>query len=101
MNPDERDAGHLELIIGKVLRLGTATSSTCFAAGLSLMILGRGDGLARVLLPAGLIILLATPATRVIVSVVEYVRERDWLFVALTLTVLLALAASVVAAFWG
>lgn len=101
MNPDERDAGHLELIIGKVLRLGTATSSTCFAAGLSLMILGRGDGLARVLLPAGLIILLATPATRVIVSVVEYARERDWLFVALTLTVLLALAASVVAAFWG
>ena len=101
MNPDERDAGHLELIIGKVLRLGTATSSTCFAAGLSLMILGRGDGLARVLLPAGLIILLATPTTRVIVSVVEYVRERDWVFVALTLTVLLALAASLVAAFWG
>jgi len=101
VNPEERDAGHLELIIGRVLRLGTATSSTCFAAGLSLMILGRGGGLARVLLPAGLIILLATPATRVIVSVVEYVRERDWLFVALTLTVLLALAASVVAAFWG
>ena len=100
MNPDERDAGHLELIIGRVLRLGTATSSMCFAAGLSLMILGRGGALARVLLPAGLIILLATPATRVIVSVVEYVRERDWLFVALTLTVLLALAASVVAASW-
>jgi len=101
VNPDERDAGHLELIIGRVLRLGTATSSTCFAAGLSLMILGHGGALARVLLPAGLIILLATPAARVIVSVVEYVRERDWLFVALTLTVLLALAASVVAAFWG
>lgn len=99
MNPDERDAGHLELIIGRVLRLGTATSSTCFAAGLSLMILGRSGGLARVLLSAGLIILLATPATRVVVSVAEYARERDWLFVALTLLVLLALAASVWAAF--
>ena len=100
MNPGERDAGNLELIIGRVLRLGTAASSACFAAGLSLIILGRGGSLARVLLPAGLIILLATPAARVAVSVVEYVRERDWLFVALTLTVLLALAASVVAAFW-
>jgi len=99
VNPGERDAEHLELIIGRVLRLGTATSSTCFAAGLSLMILGGGGALARVLLPAGLIILLATPAARVIVSVVEYVRERDWLFVALTLTVLLALAASVWTAF--
>ena len=99
MNPGERDAEHLELIIGRVLRLGTATSSTCFAAGLSLMILVRGGALARVLLPVGLVILLATPAARVIVSVVGYVRERDWLFVALTLTVLLALAASVGAAF--
>jgi uncharacterized membrane protein len=45
------------------------------------------------------VILLATPAARVIVSVVEYVRERDWLFVALTLAVLLGLAASVWAAF--
>jgi len=99
VNPGERDAEHLELIIGRVLRLGTATSSTCFAAGLSLMILDRGGSLARVLLPAGLIILLATPAARVVVSVVEYVRERDWLFVALTLAVLLGLAASVWAAF--
>jgi uncharacterized membrane protein len=99
VNPGERDAEHLELIIGRVLRLGTATSSTCFAVGLSLMILGGGGALARVLLPAGLIILLATPAARVVVSVVEYVRERDWLFVALTLAVLLALAASVGAAF--
>ena len=82
-----------------MLRLGTVTSSACFAAGLMLMIIGRGGALARVLLPAGLFILMATPATRVIVSVVEYGRERDWLFVALTLTVLLALAASVLAAF--
>jgi uncharacterized membrane protein len=99
--PDGRDAGRLELAIGRVLRLGTRTSSACFAAGLFLMIIGRGGTLARVLLPAGLFILLATPAARVIVSVVEYMRERDWLFVALTLTVLLALVASVVAAFWG
>jgi len=96
---DGRDAGRLEKVIGRVMWIGTVTSSACFAAGLFLTIIGRGGTLARVLLPAGLFILLATPAARVIVSVVEYISERDWLFVALTLTVLLALAASVWAAF--
>ena len=46
-----------------------------------------------------MIILLATPATRVIVSVIEYVRERDWMFVVLTLVVLAALAGSVAVAY--
>ena len=54
---------------------------------------------ARLLLGTGLIILLATPPARVVASVIEYIRERDWTFVALTLVVLLALAGSVVAAY--
>jgi uncharacterized membrane protein len=99
--PAERDLGALELTIGRVLRVGIATSSICLAVGLGLTLIGQAGSLARVALSSGLIILLATPVARVIVSVVEYIRERDWLFVALTLTVLLALLASVVAAFWG
>jgi uncharacterized membrane protein len=62
---------------------------------------GYRSEFARLLLEAGLIILIATPAVRVVVSVIEYIRERDWMFVVLTLVVLLALAGSVVAAFWG
>ena len=53
------------------------------------------------MLTTAIVILLATPAARVVISVVEYVRERDWLFVALTLIVLLTLAGSVVVAFWS
>jgi uncharacterized membrane protein len=49
-------------------------------------------------LTTGLVILLATPAARVMVSAVSYARERDWLFVALTLTVLAELIASSIAA---
>ena len=45
-------------------------SSVCLAAGLLLTIAGTGGGLAGVLLPAGLFILIATPAARVVVSVV-------------------------------
>jgi uncharacterized membrane protein len=56
--------------------------------------------LAGLLLNAALLILLATPAARVIVSVIEYIRERDWVFVVLTLVVLCALAGSVAVAYW-
>jgi uncharacterized membrane protein len=54
---------------------------------------------AQLLLTTGLIILLATPPARVVVSVIEYIRERDWTFVVLTVIVLLALAGSVAAAY--
>ena len=73
----------------------------CFGLGLALALGGVGVELAPPLLRTGLIILLATPIARVTVSAVDYARERDWLFVALTLIVLLELAASVVAAVYG
>jgi uncharacterized membrane protein len=84
-----------------VLRFGTIASSTLFAVGLVMTLAGYRSELAHRLLEAGLIILIATPAARVLISVIEYVRERDWLFVTLTLAVLLALGGSVAAAFWG
>jgi uncharacterized membrane protein len=92
---------NLELAIGRVLRAGVLASSVCLAVGLLLTLAGQDGRIAHVILTSGLIILLATPGARVVVSVVEYARERDWLFVALTLTVLSALVGSVVLAFWG
>ena len=89
----------LERAIGAVLRFGSVASTLLFAIGLLMTVAGYRPGLARILLEAGLIILIATPAARVIVSVIEYIRERDWTFVALTLIVLLALAGSVAAAY--
>jgi uncharacterized membrane protein len=89
----------LEMMVGEVLRFGTLASSALFAIGLVMMLAGYRLEAAGLLLNAALIILLATPAARVVVSVIEYTRERDWLFVALTLVVLTALAASVAAAY--
>jgi uncharacterized membrane protein len=71
-----------------------------FAIGLVMAVVGYQPAVAQVLLAAGLVILLGTPPARVVVSVVEYVHERDWTFVLLTLIVLLALAGSVVAAYF-
>jgi uncharacterized membrane protein len=86
-------------MIGEVLRFGTAASSGLFAIGLVMALAGSRVELAQVLLEAALIVLLATPAARVVVSIIEYIRERDWVFVVLTLVVLMALAASVAAAY--
>lgn len=95
MNRDRR----LEGMIGEVLRFGTIASSTLFAAGLVMALAGYRTDIAAVILAAALVILMATPVARVIVSTIEYARERDWMFVVLTMVVLLALAASVVAAY--
>ena len=103
---DGRGAGgsagiaRLESTIGEVLRFGTITSSTMFVIGLLMTLTGYHIAVAGLLLNAGLILLLATPPARVVVSVVEYIRERDWAFVTLTLIVLLALGGSLFAAYF-
>jgi uncharacterized membrane protein len=85
----------LEEAVGRVLRIGVTTSSVSLAMGLALSMVPQAAGAAHLLLNAGLIILMATPVGRVVISVGEYMMERDWLFVVLTTIVLLELAAGV------
>lgn len=51
----------------------------------------------RGVIQLGLLLLLATPVARVLLSAIGFVRQRDWLYVALTLTVLALLLASLLA----
>ena len=88
----------LERAIGIVLRAGVTASSVCLAAGLLLSLFTGGGAVAGLLLNTGIIVLLATPVARVIVSTVQYVSERDWAFATLTFIVLMELVASAVAA---
>ncbi len=88
----------LERLIGIVLRGGVMVSSACLAVGLLLSLLTGDGGVAGFLLNAGIIVLLATPLARVVVSTAQYVSERDWPFATLTFVVLLELIASAVAA---
>jgi uncharacterized membrane protein len=90
------NGSRLELLIGRVMRTGILVSSLCLVAGLAVFLLHPGGGM--LLLRTGIVVLIATPAVRVVVSVVEYATERDWLFATLTMLVLAELAASVVAA---
>ena len=88
----------LEQIIAVVLRVGVMLSSVCLLLGLLLTVVWGGGALAQLSLQAGVIILLATPVSRVAVSIVEYTLARDWPFSALTAIVFLELLASAVAA---
>jgi uncharacterized membrane protein len=88
----------LERMIGLVLRAGVTLSSICLGAGLVLSLFPASAAAAEVLLHIGVIVLLATPVVRVLVSVAEYAIVRDWAFVTLTVVVLIELMASAVAA---
>jgi len=86
----------LELLIGRVLRIGVTISGIFLAAGLAAALVHPGAG--AVLLNIGIVVLICTPAARVVLSTIEYLVDRDWLFVGLTSIVLLELIAGAVAA---
>jgi uncharacterized membrane protein len=101
MTPNgRRQAGaeRLERVVGAVLRAGVAASSLCLIVGLLWTIAAGSGGIPSSLLQIGIVVLLGTPAARVVVSIAEYVAERDWRFATLTVIVLLELLASAVAA---
>ena len=86
---------HLERQLGRILLGGVLTSALLLAAGLILWLLNPAASHGDWLLNAGLIVLMATPIMRVIVSVAEYVQLRQWFFVAVTLIVLAELSLTV------
>jgi uncharacterized membrane protein len=93
MKPD------LETSLARVLTFGTRASTITLALGLAAVFLAPGHRATHVLLTAGLLVLLLTPVARVAVSVVGYLRERDWPFVLYTGVVLVLLIGSFLAAF--
>ena len=97
----DADGPPLERAVGLVLRTGVMASSACLTVGVVLVLIsGVEGGLAAILLRTGIIVLLATPVARVVVSTVQYIIMRDWTFAVLTTIVLVELMASVVAAFF-
>jgi len=86
----------LELMIGRVLRLGVLTSTACLAIGLLLALVQPQSS--PVLLNVGILLLIATPAARVVLSMVEYAIAKDRTFLILTSIVLFELIAGAVAA---
>jgi uncharacterized membrane protein len=89
---------NLERHLGRILLSGVITSAVLLAAGLILWLLNPVTAHGDWLLNAGLIVLMATPIMRVVVSVAEFVQLRQWFFVAVTLLVLAELTITVAVA---
>jgi uncharacterized membrane protein len=89
----------LEPAIGIVLRVGTVVASVALAIGFMLSFTPAARALSHALLVAGIFVLLLTPVARVVVSLIDFVLNRDWLFVALNTIVLCLLSSAFVAAF--
>ncbi|MBI2835242.1 MAG: DUF1634 domain-containing protein [Acidobacteria bacterium] len=91
-------AMQLERLLGRILLAGVGISTTLLAIGLLLWMTTGPSGAGSTLLRAGLIVLMATPVMRVVVSFAEYVRQRDWFFSLITLAVLMELAVTLLVA---
>lgn len=92
------ESSRLETTLGRVLGLGSLGSTVLLSAGLAVTLAKVGGGLDVLLLTLGLVALVVTPIARVVVSMLEFARDRDWTFFFLTTTVLLVLLASWLAA---
>ena len=89
----------LEYHVGKLFVVGVTISAAALALGLGLFLVTPDTPAAGWLLNAGLLVLMATPMLRVLLSVVEYVRMGDWFFATTTLVVIAELSVAVVSAF--
>ena len=97
-----RDTVHdTERTLGRVLTIGARVSTSLLALGLVLWLASGPRPSARGLLSAGLIVLMATPIARVAVSMIEFVRTREWWFVLSTAFVLSLLLGSLIVAIHG
>jgi len=81
----------LEQRLGRLFVIGLSLSAMALAGGLIAYLLAPEARVALLLLNGGLADSDATPLLRVMVSIVEYARMRDWFFVLTTIAVLVEL----------
>jgi uncharacterized membrane protein len=91
----EDGLSRLEARLGRLLVTGVTISAAALGVGLLIWLIAPSSTAANLLLKIGLFVLMATPILRVIVSAVEYIRMRDWFFVATTLAVLAVLGVTI------
>ncbi|CAI2628109.1 DUF1634 domain-containing protein [Apilactobacillus kunkeei] len=108
------EMNRIELVIGKILRVGVVISATIMIIGLLLLLITGKSGYAHDAFPTtfkaifsgiatlkpyaimmlGIFCLILTPVLRVIVSIYSFYKEKDMLYVWITTFVLIVLIIS-------
>jgi uncharacterized membrane protein len=101
MNDRDNALSRLEEHLGRLLVTGVTISASMLFVGLVLFVVAPANAIGGTLLTIGLFTLMGTPMLRVVVSFAEYVRMKDWFFMATTIVVLAVLATSVFLALSG
>lgn len=106
----------VELVIGKILRIGVVTSAVVILAGVILYFVNGGSGYAATEFPRrlsaifsgvaegrsyavimlGVFLLILTPVLRVVVSIYAFYKEKDTMYVVITTLVLIILAIAMI-----
>ncbi len=93
--PPPDPLARLEAHVGRLFVAGVSVSAAMLAAGLALFLFAPDAPAASKLLNAGLLVLMATPMLRVLLSMVVYVRMGDWFFASTTLAVIAELSVTI------
>ncbi|UQS84152.1 DUF1634 domain-containing protein [Bombilactobacillus thymidiniphilus] len=111
----------IELLIGKILRIGVLVSVTVMILGIILMLIQGQGGYATKTYPTtfvaifqgvvqlkpyavmmlGAFLLILTPVLRVIVSIYAFLKEKDYLYVTITTIVLIILAIAMIGGYFA
>jgi hypothetical protein len=75
-----------------IVRLSVRLSALALAGGLLLRLLASQESRSRLVIGAGLMVLMLTPVLRILIAVAERLRRRDLQLVAITAVVLLELS---------
>ncbi len=78
----------VEIVVAKLLRIGTAIAAVQIAAGLALLLLGIAEPLGTTILTTGLITLVCTPLMRVTAALWIYLKLGDRTYAVISLFVL-------------
>jgi uncharacterized membrane protein len=96
MTATPESLARLEQYLGRLFAIGLSLSAAALVCGLALFLFLPEAPSRTWFLNAGLVILMATPILRVVVSVIEYVKMGDWFFVVATIVVLLELSVTMI-----
>lgn len=116
MNEEETELARVELIIGKILAIGTYSAAIIIIFGLLLSFFLPNQQTiqdkellslpvyfnelksfqAQAYVFSGLFLLILTPVLRVVVSIWSFAKEHDWVYVTITSFVLIILVSSLI-----
>jgi uncharacterized membrane protein len=90
-----------ERLLVRVILTGAWLSTAVLSTGLVMLLSRPSSQAGHDLLNVGLLILMSTPVVRILLSVAEAIRERDWFWLSCTIAVVVVLSGTIAYSLWA